>query len=429
MTVNCECPKSILKKAFDKESFLTQAEKVSFAFNTADEFKQIVPRTRKKVRKYELEKADYVKSLIESGLTRKEAEEICKKSKSGRKMDAEPYISSWDRSMQGNEEEMEKLRAREAGAKPEDSPRPETAKVDRPRGQKSKPVGTEDDDEDGGSIEQKLKAHVKDEHEGAEEYDRTAKSSDLASEDRGTLRSHAKDERQHAKENSGILDNYKGREQLEKQKDREEQIEDNKRVEEKVKDYERLLALETRIRDFCSGGLTKTKQAPATADSWGRKKSAAIGKESIDDGRLKKDDDDDDDEDDAGYEGTARGEHLAPKMPTTNPEAHARTGSVDTAQGNRVATAGTVMAGDDGRFKKDEDEDEDEDEDDTEEVSLHKTHTKYEKKPKLGSGARFKQLKRKLAKRGVSSPGGLAAFIGRKKYGKKRFQKLSAKGR
>jgi len=50
-------------------------------------------------------------------------------------------------------------------------------------------------------------------------------------------------------------------------------------------------------------------------------------------------------------------------------------------------------------------------------------------KAKLGSGARFKSLKKKLAKKGAKSPGALAAWIGRKKYGAKRFSKLSAKGR
>ncbi len=50
-------------------------------------------------------------------------------------------------------------------------------------------------------------------------------------------------------------------------------------------------------------------------------------------------------------------------------------------------------------------------------------------KAKLGSGARFKSLTKKLIKKGAKSPGALAAWIGRKKYGKKRFAKLSAKGR
>ena len=51
-------------------------------------------------------------------------------------------------------------------------------------------------------------------------------------------------------------------------------------------------------------------------------------------------------------------------------------------------------------------------------------------KPKLGSGARFKALKNKLAKQsGVTNPGALAAAIGRKKYGKKKFQSLAKKGK
>ena len=51
------------------------------------------------------------------------------------------------------------------------------------------------------------------------------------------------------------------------------------------------------------------------------------------------------------------------------------------------------------------------------------------KLPKLGTGKRFAQLKTKLAKKGAKSPGALAAFIGRKKYGAKKMAKLSAKGK
>lgn len=52
------------------------------------------------------------------------------------------------------------------------------------------------------------------------------------------------------------------------------------------------------------------------------------------------------------------------------------------------------------------------------------------KKPKLGSGARFKALEKKIAARGnVSNPAAVAASIGRKKYGKKKFQALSKAGR
>ena len=50
------------------------------------------------------------------------------------------------------------------------------------------------------------------------------------------------------------------------------------------------------------------------------------------------------------------------------------------------------------------------------------------KKPKLGSGGRFKKLVGKL-KGKVKNPAAVAASIGRKKYGKRRFQKLAAKGR
>jgi len=55
---------------------------------------------------------------------------------------------------------------------------------------------------------------------------------------------------------------------------------------------------------------------------------------------------------------------------------------------------------------------------------------KMARKPKLGTGKRFSALKKKLSKRkGVYDPAGLAAYIGRKKYGKKKFQKLAAKGK
>lgn len=51
-------------------------------------------------------------------------------------------------------------------------------------------------------------------------------------------------------------------------------------------------------------------------------------------------------------------------------------------------------------------------------------------KAKLGSGARFKALKGKLAgKSGIYNPAGLAASIGRKKYGKKRMAGWATKGR
>lgn len=51
------------------------------------------------------------------------------------------------------------------------------------------------------------------------------------------------------------------------------------------------------------------------------------------------------------------------------------------------------------------------------------------RKAKLGSGKRFKSLVGKLKRKGARSPKALAAWIGRKKYGKKRFSKLASAGR
>lgn len=45
---------------------------------------------------------------------------------------------------------------------------------------------------------------------------------------------------------------------------------------------------------------------------------------------------------------------------------------------------------------------------------------------RLGGGSRFRKLENKLAHRkGVTNPGALAAYIGRKRYGVKKFAKLS----
>ncbi len=52
------------------------------------------------------------------------------------------------------------------------------------------------------------------------------------------------------------------------------------------------------------------------------------------------------------------------------------------------------------------------------------------KKPKLGSGKRFENLEKSVAKKGnVENPSALAAAIGRKKYGTKTMAKLSAAGK
>lgn len=52
------------------------------------------------------------------------------------------------------------------------------------------------------------------------------------------------------------------------------------------------------------------------------------------------------------------------------------------------------------------------------------------KSMKLGGGGRFEKLKSSIAKRGnVRDPGAVAAAIGRKKYGTKKFAALSRHGK
>jgi len=62
-------------------------------------------------------------------------------------------------------------------------------------------------------------------------------------------------------------------------------------------------------------------------------------------------------------------------------------------------------------------------------MGKHKMAKKDSKKPPLGTGERFEKLKRELAAKGAENPEALAAWIGRKKYGKERFQKLAARAR
>jgi hypothetical protein len=52
-----------------------------------------------------------------------------------------------------------------------------------------------------------------------------------------------------------------------------------------------------------------------------------------------------------------------------------------------------------------------------------------DKKPKLGSGKRFKILTESLAAKGADDPKGLAAWIGMNKYGKKKMSEMAAAGR
>ena len=51
------------------------------------------------------------------------------------------------------------------------------------------------------------------------------------------------------------------------------------------------------------------------------------------------------------------------------------------------------------------------------------------KKPKLGTGKRFKNLSSKLKKERVKNPKALAAWIGRKKYGNKKMSAMATKGK
>lgn len=51
------------------------------------------------------------------------------------------------------------------------------------------------------------------------------------------------------------------------------------------------------------------------------------------------------------------------------------------------------------------------------------------RKPRLGSGERFRAVVGDLVRRGAKDPAALAAWIGRKKYGKERFQRLAEAGR
>ena len=51
------------------------------------------------------------------------------------------------------------------------------------------------------------------------------------------------------------------------------------------------------------------------------------------------------------------------------------------------------------------------------------------KKPKLGTGKRFKEVEAEAEASGARNPAAVAASAGRKKYGKKKMAKMAAKGR
>jgi hypothetical protein len=51
------------------------------------------------------------------------------------------------------------------------------------------------------------------------------------------------------------------------------------------------------------------------------------------------------------------------------------------------------------------------------------------KKPKLGSGARFKKIEAEAKKSGAKNPAAVAAAAGIKKYGVKKMEKMAQKGK
>ena len=65
-------------------------------------------------------------------------------------------------------------------------------------------------------------------------------------------------------------------------------------------------------------------------------------------------------------------------------------------------------------------------------TKVKKAEAKYETAKKdspPGEGGRFKAMKSVLKAKGAKDPGALAAHIGRKKYGAKKFGKMAAKGK
>ena len=64
--------------------------------------------------------------------------------------------------------------------------------------------------------------------------------------------------------------------------------------------------------------------------------------------------------------------------------------------------------------------------------SVKKARANYQRvkaTSKPGSGKRFKALTKALKAQGVNNPEAVAAAIGRKKYGKKRFQQMASQAR
>jgi len=62
-------------------------------------------------------------------------------------------------------------------------------------------------------------------------------------------------------------------------------------------------------------------------------------------------------------------------------------------------------------------------------TKAEREYQRVKKKSKPGEGKRFKALTKALKSKGAKNPRALAAWIGRKKYGKKRFQQMAASGK
>jgi len=60
---------------------------------------------------------------------------------------------------------------------------------------------------------------------------------------------------------------------------------------------------------------------------------------------------------------------------------------------------------------------------------LRKRYERAKKTSKPGEGKRFKAVEAVAKASGAKNPAAVAAAIGQKKYGKKKFQKMAAKGR
>ncbi len=54
---------------------------------------------------------------------------------------------------------------------------------------------------------------------------------------------------------------------------------------------------------------------------------------------------------------------------------------------------------------------------------------KPDKNAPLGSGGRFAAVEAQAKKSGAKDPAAVAAAVGRKKYGKQKFQEMAAKGK